>query len=92
MSSRANAWRTRSLELECADLFASLDILEEEKSLTEVAVFGRLLHLVTPNPDLAARQVRESLGSTGIPIARLEAVSPSLEDVFVTLTLKEQSG
>jgi ABC-2 type transport system ATP-binding protein len=80
------------LELECGGLSKALDILEAEKSLTEVAVFGRLLHLVSSTPDLAVRNVRESLEAAGIPIIRLEPVPPSLEDVFVTLTQKTQGG
>ncbi len=84
--------RDTVLELECDELSRALEILEEEETLTEVAVFGRLLHLVAPDPDLAVGRVRERLTAAGLPISRLEPVSPSLEDVFVTLTKKGQGA
>ena len=74
------------LELETDDLLQAIETLQDESSLTEVAVFGNLLHIVASDPDLAISNVRAALEKAAIPLKRLEVVPPSLEDVFVTLT------
>lgn len=85
-------WMPESvIELECSDLLSALDILEHEETLSEVAVFGNLLHMVTPDSDSALRRVRELLERSGVTLMRAEKVTPSLEDVFVTLTSRDKS-
>jgi ABC-2 type transport system ATP-binding protein len=87
-----NQWMTESvIELECSDLLSALDILEHEETLSEVAVFGNLLHIVAPDAESAIKRVRESLEGSGVAILRVEEVTPSLEDVFVTLTSRDKN-
>jgi ABC-2 type transport system ATP-binding protein len=80
-------WMTDSvIELECADLLRAVEVLSLEDTLSEVAVFGNLLHLVAADPDEAIKKARERLKAAGISPGRAEVIPPSLEDVFVTLT------
>jgi len=65
-------------------------LLADDPLFSETAIFGNLLHLVTSNPDAGAIRAREILESAGIPVIRIEAITPSLEDVFVTLTAKDR--
>lgn len=80
------------VDLECDDLMRAGELLDHEPIFTEVAVFGNLLHLVSPQPKEAMARAREILEREGIHIDRMEATTPSLEDVFVTLTAKDRTG
>ncbi|HAR96817.1 MAG TPA: multidrug ABC transporter ATP-binding protein, partial [Deltaproteobacteria bacterium] len=52
----------------------------------EAAIFGSRLHvLVEHEDDRASEMIRESLESAGIKTAAIARITPSLEDVFVTL-------
>lgn len=80
------------LDLECNDFMRAAELLEKEPLFTEAAVFGTLVHLVTLNPEEAMERAREVLSEAGISISRLEVITPSLEDVFVTLTAADKNG
>ena len=80
------------LELESADLMVAAEVLGKERIFSEVAVFGNLLHLVTPNADVAIQTTKEKLNEHGISLFRIEVITPSLEDVFVTLTAKDRNS
>ncbi|HEX9017472.1 MAG TPA: ABC transporter ATP-binding protein [Chloroflexota bacterium] len=72
------------LEVECEPLVAALDLLPSLEGVEEVAVYGSLLHVVVrPAPDRASR-LRLELEQRGIRVSRIEAVQPSLEDVFIS--------
>jgi ABC-2 type transport system ATP-binding protein len=81
--------REAVLQLECDDIMRAAELLQDEPLLTETAIFGNLLHLVTAHPEAAAVRSRELLEHAGISIHKIEAITPSLEDVFVTLTSKD---
>jgi ABC-2 type transport system ATP-binding protein len=87
-----NQWMTESvIEIECGDLLNSLEVLEIEKTLSEVAVFGNLLHVVAAEPEAALAAIEDRLAQAGIPLLRADLIPPSLEDVFVTLTSRDES-
>jgi hypothetical protein len=45
--------------------------------------------VVTHDPEAATERARAVLGRAGIAIKRIEPITPSLEDVFVTLTSED---
>lgn len=83
---KRNWMKDTVLDLECADFMTAADLLSREALFKETAIFGDKIHLVTKDPHLGESKAREVLASAGIGVYRLEAVTPSLEDVFVTLT------
>ena len=86
-------WMPESvIDLECDDLMRAAELLETEPGFTEVAVFGSLLHLVAPDPEFAVSRAKEVLTQAGISVSRIEPITPSLEDVFVTLTAKDNNS
>ena len=86
-------WMPESvIDLECEDLMRAAELLETEPGFTEVAVFGSLLHLVAPDPEFAVSRAKEVLTQAGISVSRIEPITPSLEDVFVTLTAKDNNS
>lgn len=64
------------------DAMAEIDGIEAVK---EVALFGKGLHAVAADGDAAAVAIRQRLQARGYRIDRIEAITPSLEDVFVSL-------
>lgn len=59
--------------------------IEKLPEIREVALFGNGLHAVTSDSVQAEAAVRRRLEQRGFRIQRLEAIVPSLEDVFVSL-------
>ncbi|MGE0333906.1 MAG: ATP-binding cassette domain-containing protein [Gammaproteobacteria bacterium] len=64
------------------DAMAEIDGIE---SVKDVALFGKGLHAVAADGDAAAVAIRQRLKTRGYHIDRIEAITPSLEDVFVSL-------
>lgn len=64
------------------DAIGDVEDLEEIKS---VALFGRGLHAVAADADAVERALSRRLTERGYKIEGVEAVTPSLEDVFVSL-------
>jgi ABC-2 type transport system ATP-binding protein len=72
------------LEVHAQPLMAALDLLSREPAAREVAIFGAALHLVAES-EAAAAPLRAALERGGVTVSRIEAIAPSLEDVFVSL-------
>jgi ABC-2 type transport system ATP-binding protein len=80
-------WMSESvIDLECDQPMRASELLKKEKIFSEAAIFGSSLHLVTGDPTGAEEITRRIMSDNGIEVVRLEKVTPSLEDVFVTLT------
>jgi len=56
----------------------------------DVAVFGRALHVSVLDPVKTTERIRGMSAQQGLEIRRLEAIEPSLEDVFVALIEQEE--
>jgi ABC-2 type transport system ATP-binding protein len=73
------------LELECDRPNEAMLALEKLPEVKEVALFGKGLHLVAADPGAAQPAVRAALAAGGYRLDRLERITPTLEDVFVSL-------
>jgi ABC-2 type transport system ATP-binding protein len=71
------------LEIEADKTIEAMEIIFGNK--IETAVFGSLLHATVENADEFIPRIRQMLEQSGIVVARIEKITPSLEDVFVTL-------
>lgn len=89
---KKNWMKDSVVDLECDDLMQAAEVLQKEQVFSEVAVFGNLLHLVTGQADSAISIAKEKLSEAGIRLYRIEVITPSLEDVFVTLTAKDRNS
>lgn len=63
----------------------ALEALPRWPPIREVALFGSLLHVVVDDAATAAPHVRALLERSGIRVAAVERIQPSLEDMFVSL-------
>jgi ABC-2 type transport system ATP-binding protein len=71
------------LEIAAPGVAEALEILERESWVRDVSVFGDGLHVVVEDACEGARRVGEILASRGIAPVEIDAVLPSLEDVFL---------
>lgn len=74
------------LLLECESVGPALELLRGAPGILDTAVFGNALHVVVEEARQGIAQVRAVLEAEKIHIARLDTISPTLEDVFVSLT------
>jgi ABC-2 type transport system ATP-binding protein len=73
------------LEVQCERPQDAMEEIEKVPGVREVALYGKGLHVVAEDGESVANAVRRLLGERGYGIARAEKISPSLEDVFVSL-------
>jgi ABC-2 type transport system ATP-binding protein len=78
------------LRLDTAEPLETMRAIEHEEGVLEVAVFGGGLHVVVDGPEASMSRIRARLAAGGIAVRRLEAIEPSLEDVFVALIEAEE--
>jgi ABC-2 type transport system ATP-binding protein len=73
------------LEIVCDRPQDAMAEIEQVPGIREVALFGNGLHAVTADAAAARTAVRARLDERGYQISRIESITPSLEDVFVSL-------
>jgi len=79
------------IQLECSDPLKAMEILEKEKWVNEVSMFGVNLHINIYNEKKDSENLKKILGKNNIKIQRSGKVIPSLEDVFIHLIEKNNS-
>ena len=80
------------LLVECEPLGNAVKVLQSAPDVIDAAVFGNALHLVVRDATAAVPQIKKYLSDHSISVGRIEMISPSLEDVFVSLTAARDSG
>lgn len=71
------------LEIELERPVEGLDVLNRYN--VDAAIFGSTIHATVDDVEDAKKMIVDVLNGEGITIARIDRISPSLEDVFVTL-------
>jgi hypothetical protein len=66
-----------------------VDVLKDMDEVMEASMFGRLVHVVVKDRDVAREEIPRVLEENGVALEGLVEVAPSLEDVFVALVRKE---
>ncbi|MFH0963055.1 MAG: ABC transporter ATP-binding protein [Planctomycetota bacterium] len=73
------------LDLLPSDPHRARDLVAALPGVRDVAFFGAGLHVVAENAAAVSPLIRDTLSGSGVLVRRLERISPSLEDVFVSL-------
>ena len=76
--------------LECERCPDALVLLGKEENIKEVALYGKGLHLMVENVNMSLPLIQKVLNNQGININKIERISPSLEDVFVSLVTEQR--
>lgn len=77
------------LGIECDDPRRALAVLEGLPGVSESVLYGEAIHALLDGSDTI--QVRQALERAGIAVSKIEPISPSLEDVFVSLVSRKRS-
>jgi ABC-2 type transport system ATP-binding protein len=77
-------------EVECDPLMHGLDLLKREPWVSKVAVFGNFLHVIGKEGIDTEESVGLLFEKNGVYLKGMERISPSLEDVFVSLIEREE--
>jgi ABC-2 type transport system ATP-binding protein len=76
-------------ELDCGEPMAAMEILKSVNGIREIALYGKLLHLMVQKDFPVIEEVNKVLASRGILVKEFSRTLPSLEDVFVALVKED---
>ncbi len=72
------------LEIACDQPDAALALLRRLGLFDEVALYGRLIHVVAVDVVQQRARIGETLAQAGITVVSMDPITPSLEDVFIS--------
>lgn len=73
------------LSVSCERPHEALGVAAGVKGVRDAALFGRDIHLMTEDAGSLAPRLRQVLEARGFRVGAMEPITPSLEDVFVSL-------
>ena len=83
---KAHNMKGQLLMIECEPLGPALELLQTNAEVLDAAVFGNGIHAVVADAKTMAPKIRELLLTSQFRPGRIAQITPSLEDVFVSLT------
>ncbi len=82
---------TRRLDVTCDHVTVGLQAVRKLDGIRTATVFGQSMHLLV-EATLAESSIRDTLATVGIHEVDIRPIAPSLEDVFVALTVTPPAG
>ncbi len=82
---KTSVMKDRVVEVRCDRPQEALDEIVKLEIVNEAALFGRDLHVVVRDERAALEIIPRTLRETGCTVKGIEGITPSLEDVFVSL-------
>jgi ABC-2 type transport system ATP-binding protein len=89
---RKTHFHARLLELDAESTFKWMDTLEKTPGIEEVAMHGNKLHLTVSDPAEAEKRIREVAGKLNLGVKSIREITPSLEDIFVSVMTRQRVG
>src|ERR1044071_2197115 len=83
-----NPGGTKRLDVTCDHVTVGLQAVRHLPGVLSATVFGQSMHLLVEDA-LSEGVIRGELAKTGIALADIRPIAPSLEDVFVALTRRD---
>ncbi len=86
--------KNKVVEIVCSDIYKAIDILDKEKSVENITIFGNSLHLTLKEKVTSETKTQEDdvdiikallEKDSDLEIFRISEITPSLEDVFLYL-------
>jgi ABC-2 type transport system ATP-binding protein len=81
---KARQMRGQVLEIECSPTETALPVLKEMGVFEEVALYGARIHAVAEGVAGLMPAAADRLTATGVEVAHMLIIPPSLEDVFIS--------
>lgn len=85
MELKTNFMHDTIIDLRCLDPQSLIEPLKNLPEIRDASLFGSGLHLVAADANAADTAVRQLLSARGIEQITLEVITPSMEDVFISL-------
>jgi ABC-2 type transport system ATP-binding protein len=82
---------TKRLDITCDHVTVGLQAMRHLPGVRTATVFGQSMHLLV-DQNMTEQTIRGELSRAGIPHAEIHPIGPSLEDVFVALTTRNNGG
>jgi len=82
---KTSIMQEKILEVNCDRPHEAMDEIAGIDAVKESALFGKALHVVVYDENAAIRQIPQVLAESGYNVSSVETITPSLEDVFVSL-------
>jgi ABC-2 type transport system ATP-binding protein len=76
--------RGQVLEIDCDEPALAIPALRDMGLFEEVALYGALIHAVAPDVESLKPQIGKQLEAAGVRVLAMDAIAPSLEDVFIS--------
>jgi ABC-2 type transport system ATP-binding protein len=76
------------LQLSTDNAPAAVTVLRETPGIVAAAMFGRVVHVTVADESEALTVIPQVLSTAGLSCAALDRITPSLEDVFVSLVMR----
>jgi len=73
------------LRVSCDRAHEALEVAAAVEGARDAVLFGRDIHLMTADAEVLAPRLRLALSTAGFQVESTERITPSLEDVFVSL-------
>lgn len=89
---RKKYFHARLLELDADSVFRWMSGLEESSEIREVAMHGNKLHLTVDEPAEAEKRIRGVGQTLGLEVHSIREITPSLEDIFVSIMTRQRLG
>ncbi len=83
---KLQAMKGELLLVECEQLGKALELLQTGPGVLDAAIFGNSIHVVVTRAAEAIPGLTKYLSERSIAVSKIEPISPTLEDVFVSLT------
>jgi len=77
-------------EIECDNIINAMEILSSYNFISSISIFGSYLHIQILDKNVL-RIIENILKQNNITISRIDIITPSLEDVFISLIEKKRN-
>jgi len=85
-----NPTGTKRLEVTCDHVTVGFQALRHLPGIRGATVFGQAMHLLV-DENISAAEIQAPLAAAGIHHSEIRPIAPSLEDVFVALTARNET-
>jgi NACalpha-BTF3-like transcription factor len=69
-----------------------MDALEQTPGIEEVAMHGNKLHVTVKDPEVAKKQILAVGEKLNLAVTNIREITPSLEDIFVSVMTRQRVG
>jgi len=89
---KVNKMQGQVLEIDCTQPDLAIGLLRQMELFEEVALYGALVHVVADGVEGYKPRIAKALAEAGVEVQAMDAIAPSLEDVFISNVRNHRVG